>query len=131
MGHLYLCNSKRLKGESDVAMSLATQALSQFEQCKDVQGVAWASGSICAIYYILGNYPEALNCFSKSAEIWKKTDDKQGMTLYYSYIADIDKHQGDYLKALENHLMALHIREEIGFYRREVVGKLDLPNQVN
>ena len=71
----------------------------------DIQGISW---------YLRGDYPKALNCYTQSLKIKETIGDQKGIAATSNNIGLIFFNQGDYPKALDYYARSLNIEEQIG-----------------
>ena len=71
----------------------------------NIQGVSW---------YLRGDYPKALDYYSRSLELDEQIGDQKGISASLNNIGLIYVNQGDYPKALSYYTRSLKIDEQIG-----------------
>jgi serine phosphatase RsbU (regulator of sigma subunit)/Flp pilus assembly protein TadD len=74
---------------------------------------AAAIGQLGTCHYLIGDYAEALDCYSKAVRIDEKTGNRSGLAKHLGSLGIVYKEQGNYPKALEHYLKALKISEEL------------------
>ena len=96
------------------AIALSTEAKTLAEKINFRQGQAYALKHIGITYYFQGKYPEALDHYNQSLNIFKEISDNVGIANMHSNIGVIYYDQGDDAKALENYLQSLKFAELSG-----------------
>jgi tetratricopeptide (TPR) repeat protein len=110
----YLGSESGRIGEYKNARDYAEEAKELADKLSFKKGIARACNVIGLIYYIQGNYSEALKNHFESINIKEKIGDKKGIADSYNNIAIIYKDQGNYPEAIKTFFMALKLYEETG-----------------
>jgi adenylate cyclase len=107
--------SKSLVGsDSSKAISLALQAKEIAAEIEYPKGEAYALKNLGLVYYMKGKYPETLDYWNPSLQIFEKLKDDVGISNMLSNIGAIYLNQGADTKALEYMLRSLQLGEKIG-----------------
>ncbi len=85
----------------DSAIIIAHEALQQSSSIEDYVRVANANRQIGILFYIKGQYDDALEHFVASRDAWQTIDDLKGVSRANNNIGIIYKNQGQYSKAIE------------------------------
>ncbi|MEO6406780.1 MAG: adenylate/guanylate cyclase domain-containing protein, partial [Ferruginibacter sp.] len=96
------------------AINLADEARHLAQQADFADGEAYALKNMAITNYFQGKYPEALDYYNQSLNIFIGNKNVVGMANIYSNIGVIYYDQGDDAKALENYLKALKYAELSG-----------------
>ena len=107
LSHAYLGNNP------DKAMDYARQSLALSGQIGYEKGIASSYNSIGNIFYLKGDFPEALKNYSVSLKINEEIGQKKNIASAYNNIGNIYKQQGNYPEALKQYSTALKISEEL------------------
>ena len=107
--------SKSLVGsDSSKAISLAMQAKEIAVEIEYPKGEAYALKNLGLVYYMKGKYPETLDYWNPSLQIFETLKDDVGISNMLSNIGAIYLNQGADTKALEYMLRSLQLAEKIG-----------------
>lgn len=107
--------SKSLVGsDSSKAISLAMQAKEIAAEIEYPKGEAYALKNLGLVYYMKGKYPETLDYWNPSLQIFETLKDDVGISNMLSNIGAIYLNQGADTKALEYMLRSLQLAEKIG-----------------
>ncbi|MHB8261948.1 MAG: tetratricopeptide repeat protein [Bacteroidia bacterium] len=107
---LAICNSPFEGGKGDVLTDKQIASLT----LAMTKGKAAAYTNIGNVYYLQGNYHDALKNHFAALEIREAIDDKDGIASSYNNIGLVYFSQGNYPDALKIHFASLKIREAIG-----------------
>jgi tetratricopeptide (TPR) repeat protein len=89
----------------------------QYDFAESVNNKKWMANSLNiqgASFYLKGDYPKALDYYTRGLKINEEIGDKQGIADLLNNIGAINVQQGDYTKALDYYTRGLKINEEIG-----------------
>jgi adenylate cyclase len=108
-------DSKSLVGtDSAKAISLAMWAKEMAAEIEYPKGEAYALKNLGLVYYMKGKYPETLDYWNPSLQIFENLKDDVGISNMLSNIGAIYLNQGADTKALEYMLKSLQLAEKIG-----------------
>jgi tetratricopeptide (TPR) repeat protein len=109
--YLWLGTALTNIGKYEDALNYLSNALAK---TSDKKGISKIYNNIGNIYYIQGNYHEALKNYFSSLDIKKILGDKKGLADSFNNIGNVYYSQGNYSEALKNYFSALKLRVEIG-----------------
>jgi tetratricopeptide (TPR) repeat protein len=101
----------------DTAMTLAMQALSLAERLGFEKGKAVSLNRIGNVFYVLGNYPKAMESNLQALKIYKKINYEKGVGSMIHNIGNIYSSQEDYRLALTYFLKAKTFDEKLNDYQ--------------
>ena len=104
----------RLTDDPQKAINLAIQAKELAEKIVFIKGQAYALKSIGLAYYSQAKYPEALQYWRESLNIFENINDETGISNMLNNMAAIYFMMGDDEKALEYSLKSLKTSEKLG-----------------
>ncbi|MEP7373423.1 MAG: adenylate/guanylate cyclase domain-containing protein [Chitinophagaceae bacterium] len=108
-------DSKSLAGsDSTKAISLAMQAKEIAAEIEYPKGEAYALKNLGLVYFYKAKYPETLDYWNPSLQIFEKIKDDVGISNMLSNIGAVYLTQGADTKALEYMLRSLQLAEKIG-----------------
>ncbi len=107
-------SKEQLSVDPQKAIVLAEQAKVLAEKVNFLQGKAFALKNIGLGNYLSGKYPEALQFWQQSLEVFEEIKDQTGIANMLNNIAAIYVERGDDEKGLGYSLRSLKISEELG-----------------
>jgi adenylate cyclase len=107
LSHAYLGNNP------DKAMDYARKSLDLSGQINYKKGIAASHNGIGNIYFLKGDFSEALENYFVSLTINEELGQKKYIASAYNNIGNIYKQQGNYPEALKHYSAALKISEEL------------------
>ena len=87
------------------------QSLKIAEELGEKSVITHCMTNIGVIYYGQGNYPKAIEYYTKSLKIFEEIADKSGIAASLGNIGLIYQNQGDLVKAIEYQTRSLKIEE--------------------
>ncbi len=93
----------------DTALILAQQAYTLSQKLHYAKGEALSLNRIAVAYSAVGDYPKALQFFTKGLKIYQDIGDGEGIIRCTNNIGDLYMTEGDYKKALEYFMQAKNL----------------------
>jgi serine phosphatase RsbU (regulator of sigma subunit) len=102
-----------LRVNQDTSIIYANNAIKLGKEINFYKGVANSYRQIAIVYYMKGEYDEAIKNFEQSLKTWEEAGDESGIGRAHMNIGIIYFNIGQYDKALENYLKATEILSQI------------------
>ncbi len=90
----------RLKSNHTEALEWLEQALGNFHNLEDAQGISRTVGNLGAVYKERGEYTRALGFYQQQLQIATELADKRSISISIGNMGVVYLHQGDYIRAL-------------------------------
>ena len=107
-------STRYLETDAQKAIETGNQARSLAEEINFSIGVGFAYKAVARGYVILANYPEALEHYQKSLDVFESIGYKMGIANILSNIGVVYSNSGEDTRSIEYHLKSLRVSEEIG-----------------
>ncbi|MDX2305846.1 MAG: tetratricopeptide repeat protein [Microscillaceae bacterium] len=97
----------------DTALQLGQKALNMAEKINFESGKAWVWNRMGVLYFYIGDYPKAYNCYQKSLQLSEKIDNDQCITANLNLIGMFYIKQKEFSKAFKSLKRCLHLLKKL------------------